>query len=133
MSNKSFLDYAYDVIVSSKEPVPFKELFEKVVKLSGRTLSSDEVKSEMAKLYTRLSMDGRFACFNGNNWDLRSKHEYKDSYVDLSQFSSEDDESGDEEEKKLLREELGEDDTDSDKDSGELNEENEENSEEEEF
>lgn len=108
MSEKSLLDLAFEVINESKGKIAFKDLFEAVINRSGRTLDTNQYKKEMAKLYTQLSLDGRFASFEGNTWDLRSRYEFKDTYVNIADYGN-DDEDVDEEEKKLLKEELGED------------------------
>lgn len=108
MSEKSLLDLAFEVISESKAKIAFKELFDAVIARSGRTLDANQYKREMAKLYTQLSLDGRFASFEGNTWDLRSRYEFKETYVNIADYGN-DDEDVDEEEKKLLKEELGED------------------------
>ena len=48
MSNKSFLELALEVIRESKEPLSFKDLFDKVVEKSGQTPSADERKRAMS-------------------------------------------------------------------------------------
>lgn len=136
MSEKSLLDLAFEVINESKGKIAFKNLFEEVISRSGRTLDANQYKKEMAKLYTQLSLDGRFASFEGNTWDLRSRYEFKDTYVNIADYGN-DDEDVDEEEKKLLKEELGEDEEESyeekDSDSEDSDEEKENKNEEDEF
>lgn len=108
---KALINIAYEVMEASKEALSFKDLFSKVIALSGRELNDDELKREMSRFYTQLSLDGRFACFSGNTWDLRSRHSFKDTYVNISDYDSDEESSDDdEEEKKLLQEELGEED-----------------------
>ena len=129
---KALINIAYEVVEASKEPLTFKDLFNKVIALSGRELSDDELKREMSRFYTQLSLDGRFACFSGNTWDLRARHAFKDTYVNISDYDS-DDSSDDEEEKKLLQEELGEEDYDGKDDLSDDDEEKSESKDDEEF
>ena len=136
MSEKSLLDLAFEVITESKGKIAFKELFDAVITRSGRTLDASQYKREMAKLYTQLSLDGRFASFEGNTWDLRSRYGFEDTYVNTAEYGN-DDEDVDEEEKKLLKEELGESEEvfeeKEESDSEDSEEEKEEKAEEDEF
>lgn len=121
MSNKSLIDYAYEVLEGSKEPLPFKELFEKAVKLSGLELSESETRHKMSSLYTQLSLDGRFIILTDNNWDLRSRHLYSQVHIDIDDaYSDEEGEEYDAEEAELLREELGEEDEKDEPESDDL-------------
>lgn len=110
MNEKSLLDYGFDVLNSSKEPIKFIDLFNKAVELSGLTLSGSEVKIRMSKFYTQLSLDGRFITLTDNFWDLRSRHVFEQVHLDMIDAYSDEDEEVDEEEEKLLRQELGEQD-----------------------
>lgn len=105
-SNKSFLELALDVIRESKEPLSFKELFDKVVEKSGQTLSADERKRAMSSLYTQLTYDGRLF-LTDNKWDLKDRHKFEEYYRDTSELDEGDDEIDDEEEKALQNEESG--------------------------
>lgn len=109
MSNKSLLDYAYEVLLNSKDPISFRELFEKAVALSGQEFSPEELRHKMSSVYTQLSLDGRFIILTDNNWDLRSRHVYSQVHIDMDDAYSDDEgEEYDAEEAELLREELGE-------------------------
>lgn len=108
MSNKSLLDYGFDVLSVSKDPVKFIDLFKKAVELSGLELTESELKVRMSKFYTQLSLDGRFITLTDNYWDLRSRHVFEKVHLDMIDAYSDEDEEVDEEEEKLLREELGE-------------------------
>ena len=110
MPEKSFIEYAYEVMSASKEPLSFKELFEKTLELSGLQLSQNELKLKMSKLYTSLSVDGRFTNIDGK-WDLSSRYTFQQSHKSVDDFDEDDDED-DEEEKELLRQELGEEQED---------------------
>ena len=108
MNNKSLLDYAYDVLSASKEPVKFLDLFNKAVELSGLEFSESELKVRMSKFYTQLSLEGRFITLTDNFWDLRSRHVFEKVHLDMIDAYSDEDDEVDEEEEELLRQELGE-------------------------
>ena len=109
MNEKSLLDYGFDVLSASSEPVKFIDLFNKAIELSGLELSEADLKVRMAKFYTQLSLDGRFITLTDNYWDLRSRHKFEQVHLDMiDAYSDEDDEVDDEEEEKLMRQELGE-------------------------
>ena len=121
MSNKSLIDYAYEVLESSKEPVSFKVLFDKAVALSKLELTPDEIRHKMSSLYTQLSLDGRFIILTDNNWDLRSRHVYAQTHIDIDDAYSDDEvEEYDAEEAELLREELGEENEKEEQESDDL-------------
>ena len=106
---KSLLDYGFDVLSASKDPIKFIDLFKKSLELSGLELSESELKIRMSKFYTQLSLDGRFITLTDNYWDLRSRHKFEQVHLDMiDAYSDEDDEVDDEEEEKLMRQELGE-------------------------
>lgn len=106
--NKSLLDYGFDVLSASNEPVKFIDLFNKTVELSGLELSENEKKSKMSKFYTQLSLDGRFITLTDNFWDLRSRHKFEQVHLDMIDAYSDEEDEVDEEEEELLRQELGE-------------------------
>ena len=108
MNDKSLLDYGFDVLSASKDPVKFIDLFNKSLELSGLQLSDNELKARMSKFYTQLSLDGRFITLTDNYWDLRSRHVFEKVHLDMIDAYSDEEEETDEEEEKLLREELGE-------------------------
>ena len=106
MPEKSFVEYAYEVMSAIKEPVSFKELFDKTLEASGLKLSQNETKVKMAKLYTTLLVDSRFVDVDGK-WDLSERHTFSQNHKNYDEFDDEEDET-DLEEEQLLREELGE-------------------------
>lgn len=120
MPEKSFIEYAYDVLSESKEPLSFKELFEKTLERSGLKLSNNDLKVKMSKLYTSLSVDSRFVMFD-KLWDLSSRHTFSQIHQNDNDFDEDEDDETDEEEKDLLRQELGEEsDDDSDRESDDI-------------
>jgi len=108
MNEKSLLDYGFDVLSASKEPVKFIDLFNKAVSLSGLELSGQDLKARMSKFYTQLSLDGRFITLTDNFWDLRSRHVFEQVHLDMIDAYSDEEDEVDEEEEQLLRQELGE-------------------------
>ncbi len=120
MNDKSLLDYGFDVLSASKDPIKFIDLFNKSLELSGLQLSDNELKARMSKFYTQLSLDGRFITLTDNYWDLRSRHVFEKVHLDMIDAYSDEEEETDEEEEKLLREELGEQIEEPDEESDDL-------------
>ncbi len=107
MVEKSFLEIAVGIIKESKEPIAFKELFEKTLEKSGEVLSENDKRKHMSNLYTQLTFDGRLFTVD-NKWDLKERNKFEQYYRDVSELDDTDDESDDEEEKELLKQESGE-------------------------
>ena len=78
---KSLLDYAFDCISQSKEPVNFKDLWAYVVKESG--MDEELAARKISSFYTNLMLDGRFVTFGENNWDLRTRHSFDKVHIDM--------------------------------------------------
>lgn len=109
MLEKSLIEFAYDVLSASKSPVPFKELFDRVIEESELKLTGSQIKDKIGKFYTQLSIDGRFLMLDNNTWDLRSRY----NNVRNTDYDEDDDEMEEDfEERALLRKELGEDEED---------------------
>ena len=99
MNEKSLLDYGYDVLSASKDPLKFVDLFNAAVKASGVELADNEIRVKMSKFYTQLSLDGRFVTLTDNYWDLRSRHLFEQVHIDMTDaYSDDEDEEIDEEE-----------------------------------
>ena len=120
MNEKSLLDYGFDVLSASKEPIRFIDLFNKAVELSGLQFSDADLKIRMSKFYTQLSLDGRFITLTDNFWDLRSRHVFEQVHLDMIDAYSDEDEETDEEEEELLRQELGEAEEEREEESDDL-------------
>lgn len=105
---KSFINHAYDILKNKKEPLTFKQLFDKVMSLSGTSENDIDIKRSMSQLYTQLTFDGRFALVDDNKWDLRERRTYSETHRPINEINDEEDtQSDDAEEKELLEEELG--------------------------
>ncbi|RYL95108.1 DNA-directed RNA polymerase subunit delta [Sporolactobacillus sp. THM7-4] len=65
---KSKVDQLYDILAQSKEPKSFYEMTDQIFK-------DDEIKADggetLARLYTTLTLDGRFLSIGSNLWALR--------------------------------------------------------------
>ena len=93
MSTKRALtDLAYEIIAENNKAVSFATLWNDVLKMSG---DSD---GNISQFYTDLTLDGRFVSLIGNTWDLKEKHKFADSFVDVEVLSVEDDEEDEREE-----------------------------------
>ena len=108
MSNKSFIDYAYDVLKASKEPLTFKEIFERACELGEIKISQSELTSRISSFYTQLSTDGRFTLLEDKKWDLVARYAYDDVHKKDEFEDDDEDIEEDEEERELLKAELGE-------------------------
>lgn len=114
MQEKPLIEYAFEVLSKSKKSMSFKKIFDSAIKLTKKQYTEAEIKQLMSKLYTALTIDERFTSLEGNEWDLRSRRTFAESYVNIDELVAEDDDAEvDEEEKKLLAQELGEETDDS--------------------
>ena len=116
MSNKSFIDYAYDVLKASNQPLTFKEIFERACELGEIKISQSELTSRISSFYTQLSTDGRFTLLEDKKWDLVARYAYDDVHKKDEFEDDDDDIEEDEEEKELLKAELGEEEEREDSD-----------------
>ncbi len=105
MSEKSLIVLAYDHLAKCSNPVPFRELFDLVLKEAGIELTEAQYKKALSSFYTQISLDGRFVCFSDNTWDLRSHHKFNDYHI----VEEEKDRIEDAEERKMDKAELGKD------------------------
>ncbi len=100
---KSLLDLAFDYVSQRKEEVTFKDLWVYVSKEAG--LDEEAAAKKIAPFYTNLKMDGRFVKLGENKWDLRSRHTFDKTHIDMKdvysevEISDDDTEEEDEEEK----------------------------------
>ena len=108
---KSLLDLAFDYISQSKEQVAFKDLWAYVTKEAG--LDEEAANRKISPFYTNLKMDGRFVTLGENKWDLRSRHTFDKTHIDMKDVYSEveisDDDSEEDEDEKEYNKALEED------------------------
>ncbi|MCR5299275.1 MAG: DNA-directed RNA polymerase subunit delta [Erysipelotrichaceae bacterium] len=87
MSTKRALtDLAYEIIAEKNKAISFGALWKDVLKMNGTN------EGDISQFYTDLTLDGRFVSLKGNTWDLKEKHKFADSFVDIEVLSVEDDE-----------------------------------------
>ena len=112
---KSLLDLAFDRISQSKEQVAFKDLWAYVCQEAG--LDEETANKKISPFYTNLKMDGRFVTLGENKWDLRSRHTFDKTHIDMKdvysevEISDDDNEENEDEEEynKALEEDEGRD------------------------
>lgn len=71
----SMLEVAYEVFLTKKQAITFKELVEEVQNILD--LSQEEVNGRIAQFYTDLNIDGRFIFVGEAGWGLRSWYPYE--------------------------------------------------------
>lgn len=69
LTEMSFIEMAYEILKSQKQPASFKEILDEISSTLG--LKEDEVKTRIAQFYTDLNVDGRFLSLGENRWGLR--------------------------------------------------------------
>ena len=74
---KSMLELAFELLVSKKKAVSFKDIWHYVEK-------KVEVVNEqqMGRFYKDLTLDGRFVALGGNMWDLKTNYTFKQLFDD---------------------------------------------------
>lgn len=125
---KSLLDLAFDCLSQSKEQVAFKDLWAYVSQEAG--LDEETAAKKISPFYTNLKMDGRFVTLGENKWDLRSRHTFDKTHIDMKDVYSEveisDDDNEEDEDEKEYNKALEEDETQEDENVEEGEEEKEE-------
>lgn len=74
---KSMLEHAFELLVSKKKPVSFKDIWHYVEKKVD--VASDQ---QMGRFYKDLTLDGRFVALGGNMWDLKTNYTFKQLFDD---------------------------------------------------
>ena len=99
---KSLLEFAYDFVSASKDPVAFSDMWKYIVEQAG--LSEEEANKRISSFYTNLMLDGRFVTLGENQWDLRVRQTFDKVHIDMKDVYSDvevvdDDEEEEDEEK----------------------------------
>ncbi len=84
MKKESMIELAYKLLSESKEPVAFKDLWEKIK--TELEIGPDEEASRIGHFYTDLSLDGRFIQDGDYTWNLRSRTKFDQTRIDTSVF-----------------------------------------------
>jgi len=79
--SESLLNIAYRIIEKSSDPMEFAKLWDAIC--TEADLSKEVADKKVARFYTNLSLDGRFANLGNNMWDLRSRHAFAQVHIDL--------------------------------------------------
>lgn len=106
MSDKSLLEYAYEIVSASKDPISFKDLWGRICEEKG--LSKEEMENKVSQFYTNLLLDGRFVNLGDNIWDLRVRHKFDKVHIDMKDAYSEVEASTGDEEEELEEKEYNE-------------------------
>lgn len=78
---KSFLNIAYELVVEKGTSATFNEIWSHIVEESG--IDEETAKAKIAQFYTNLTLDGRFVNLGDNVWDLRERHTFEESHIDM--------------------------------------------------
>lgn len=62
------VELAYEILKVKKEPLYFRDIMQEIQEL--RSLSEDEVREVIARVFTEINIDGRFICIGQNIWGL---------------------------------------------------------------
>lgn len=84
MKKESMIELAYKLLSESKEPIAFKDLWEKIK--TELEIGPDEEASRIGHFYTDLSLDGRFIQDGDYTWNLRSRTKFEETRIDTSVF-----------------------------------------------
>ncbi|MBE6124018.1 MAG: DNA-directed RNA polymerase subunit delta [Erysipelotrichaceae bacterium] len=106
---KSMIEVAYEIVSSSSSPLRFQDLWKKVVQEQGFT--QKQIEDNISRFYSQLGIDGRFVMLEENYWDLKCRHPYEKSHIDMNEIYLAED---DEEEEKIIDSEDNDEEKDSD-------------------
>lgn len=69
LSEMAMVDIAYEILRETNRPYNFRELMEEISALRG--LTTEQMMSIIAQVYTEVNIDGRFVCIGDNTWGLK--------------------------------------------------------------
>lgn len=125
---QSLLDYAYEYVSKSKEPVSFADIWKYVVEHAG--LDEETAARRVSSFYTNLMLDGRFVTLGDNLWDLRVRQTFDKVHIDMKDVYSDVEENDDDEEEEEEEKEYNEAFEEPSEDKDELDQSSEEEEEE---
>ncbi len=82
MSLNSMTEIAFQFMIELNGPISFVELWQQVKETSGFTES--QAANKIGPFYSAIMLDKRFVSLPDNIWDLRKRHTYYESHIDLS-------------------------------------------------
>ena len=95
----SMIEVAYKIVSDSKEPLPFQKLWQMVAE--EQEFDQKQIEDNISRFYSQLGSDGRFVMLEENFWDLKERHPYDKSHIDMNEiYLAEDDEEDEEETEK---------------------------------
>lgn len=87
MKQGSMMENAKKILVAEGHELRFAELWAKVKE--ALEITPEEEGDRISHFYTDLSMSGEFVVLGGNIWDLRSRHTYDKTHIDINDVYSE--------------------------------------------
>ena len=75
-------DFVFNLL-QKKKKMAFKDIVDQLVKKNN--FSFDKV----GNLYADLTLDSRFVALDGNVWDLKDRHKYAETYVNVEDLQDE--------------------------------------------
>lgn len=87
-TEESKVDQMYDILAKKREPQDFYELVDQVFEKGEIEADGGE---KLARLYTTLSLDGRFLSIGGNLWSLRTWFPFDQREDDVAKTLGKDD------------------------------------------
>lgn len=109
---KSMIEVAYEIVSASETPLSFQNLWKQVA--DQQEFTTKQIEDNISRFYSQLGIDGRFVMLEENYWDLKCRHPYEKSHIDMNEIYLAEDDDDDEDEKVLDSEE-----NDEEKDSDE--------------
>lgn len=81
----SYVNLVIELLSSNKEKIAFKA----IVKQLSKILELDFSDSDVAQLYTDLTVDGRCIPLSDGSFDLKERHKFEDFQVELFLYDEE--------------------------------------------
>ncbi len=91
---RSMIEVAYEIVSNSDVPLSFQDLWKRVVEEQGFT--TKEIEDNISRFYSQLGIDGRFVMLEENFWDLKCRHPYEKSHIDMNEIYLADDDEDEE-------------------------------------
>lgn len=80
-SEMSMIDMAYETLKAKKQPLPFQNLVAQINDV--KPPATEEYDEQIARLYTNMSLDGRFLNIGENFWGLRGWYPFDQKEEDI--------------------------------------------------
>ncbi len=99
MAEKSLVTVVYEILKENHdkgvvEPIAFGSICEEIcIRLN---MTEDQLKPFASRLYTDMTLDGRFVIKENNTWTLREYEKYADVHIDMNSVYTEEELESDE-------------------------------------